>query len=34
MADDRLPEFIPPPWIDPDQAPRRNTSPRYERADP
>jgi hypothetical protein len=34
MADDRLPEFIPPPWIDPDQTPRRNTSPRYERADP
>ena len=34
MADDRLPEFIPPPWIDPDQAPRRNTSPRHERADP
>jgi transposase len=34
MTDDRLPEFIPPPWIDPDQTPRRNTRPRYELADP
>ncbi len=24
MADDRRPEFIPPPWIDPLQRPRRN----------
>jgi hypothetical protein len=22
---DRLPTFIPPPWIDPEQQPRRNT---------
>jgi hypothetical protein len=34
ITDDRLPDFIPPPWIDPDQTPRRNTRPRYERADP
>ncbi|WP_029135443.1 HNH endonuclease signature motif containing protein [Nakamurella lactea] len=24
IADDGTPEFIPPPWIDPDQRPRRN----------
>ncbi|WP_196073342.1 HNH endonuclease signature motif containing protein, partial [Nakamurella alba] len=23
--EDRLPEFIPPPWLDPGQRPRRNT---------
>ena len=34
MTEDRLPDFIPPPWIDPDQKPRRNTRPRYERSDP
>jgi Domain of unknown function (DUF222)/HNH endonuclease len=27
MADDGIPEFIPPPWIDPEQHPRRH--PRY-----
>jgi hypothetical protein len=25
----RLPEFIPPRWVDPDQQPRRNARPRY-----
>ncbi len=25
LATDHRPEFIPPPWIDPDQKPRRNT---------
>ncbi len=34
MAADRYPEFIPPPWVDPDQTPRRNNRPRYERAGP
>jgi hypothetical protein len=34
MAADRHPEFIAPPWIDPDQTPRRNTRPRYERRSP
>jgi hypothetical protein len=29
LAADRLPEFTPPPWIDPDQQPMRNTRPRY-----
>ena len=29
VRDDRLPAFIPPPWVDPDQEPRRNTRPRY-----
>ena len=24
LADDRLPEFVPPPWTDPNQRPRRN----------
>jgi hypothetical protein len=26
MATDGLPEWIPPPWLDPDQQPRRNTA--------
>jgi len=34
MAADRHPEFLPPPWIDPDQTPRRNNRPRYDRAGP
>ncbi|MGH3668569.1 MAG: DUF222 domain-containing protein, partial [Acidimicrobiia bacterium] len=34
MATDRHPEFLPPPWIDPDQVARRNNTPRYERAGP
>jgi len=34
MAADRHPMFVPPPWVDPDQTPRRNTRPRYERAGP
>jgi len=25
LGDDRRPELIPPPWIDADQKPRRNT---------
>ncbi len=29
LGPDRLPDFYPPPWIDPDQQPRRNTRPRY-----
>lgn len=34
IATDRLPEFIPPPWVDPDQTPTRNTQPRYHRKRP
>jgi len=34
MAADRYPEFLPPPWVDPDQTPRRNNRPRYERVGP
>ena len=33
MAADRHPEFTPPPWIDPDQIARRNTTPRYDQCD-
>lgn len=29
VRQDRLPEFIPPPWVDPDRTPRRNNRPRY-----
>ena len=29
LGPDRLPDFYPPPWVDPDQQPRRNTRPRY-----
>jgi hypothetical protein len=29
LGPDRLPDFYPPPWIDPDQQPRRNTRPRH-----
>jgi hypothetical protein len=25
MADDAMPEWLPPPWLDPDQTPKRNT---------
>ena len=34
MAVDRHPEFVPPPWVDPDRTPRRNRRPRYERGGP
>jgi hypothetical protein len=34
MAADRRPQFLPPPWVDPDQKPRRNTRPRYEHHNP
>jgi hypothetical protein len=34
MAADRRPQFVPPPWVDPDQTPRRNTRPRYEHHNP
>jgi hypothetical protein len=34
MAADRHPKFVPPPWVDPDQTPRRNTRPRYEHHNP
>jgi hypothetical protein len=34
MAADRHPKFVPPPWVDPDQTPRRNTRPRYEQRSP
>ncbi|HZY27473.1 MAG TPA: DUF222 domain-containing protein, partial [Jiangellaceae bacterium] len=34
MAADRRPHFLPPPWVDPDQTPRRNTRPRYEHHNP
>jgi hypothetical protein len=30
IAADGHPEFIPPPWIDPNRTPRRNTRPRYD----
>jgi hypothetical protein len=26
---DRLPDFIPPAWVDPEQAPRRNPRPKH-----
>lgn len=26
---DRLPDFVPPPWVDPDRTPRRNKRPRF-----
>ena len=25
MADDAMPEWLPPSWLDPEQQPRRNT---------
>lgn len=34
MAPDRLPEFVPPPWIDPDRMPRRNNRPRLHTTGP
>jgi len=30
LGSDRLPDFYPPPWVDPDREPRRNTRPRYQ----
>ncbi len=29
LGADRLPDFYPPPWVDPDRTPMRNTRPRY-----
>jgi hypothetical protein len=29
IGNDRHPEFLPPPWINADRTPRRNTRPRY-----
>jgi hypothetical protein len=34
IGDDRLPDFLPPPWINPDRTPRRNTRPRYNQKPP
>jgi hypothetical protein len=34
IAANRHPEFIPPPWINPDRTPRRNTRPRYSQNPP
>jgi Domain of unknown function (DUF222) len=31
FGEDGHPEFVPPPWIDPDRTPRRNTRPRHTR---
>jgi hypothetical protein len=33
LAADGLPEFIPPPWLDPDQRPRRNPHHRHQTVD-
>ncbi len=32
LGADRLPDFYPPPWVDPDRTPRRNHRPRYRQA--
>jgi hypothetical protein len=29
LGTDRLPDFYPPPWVDPDREPQRNTRPHY-----
>jgi hypothetical protein len=29
LGADRLPDFYPPPWVDPDRKLLRNTRPRY-----
>jgi hypothetical protein len=29
LGQDRIPEFLPPAWIDPTRAPRRSSRPRY-----
>ncbi|WP_166354101.1 HNH endonuclease signature motif containing protein [Phytoactinopolyspora limicola] len=34
MGPDGHPEFLPPPWVDPDRAPRRNTRPRPDHQPP
>ena len=34
IAADRHPEFVPPPWINPDQTPRRNARPKYDQTHP
>jgi hypothetical protein len=30
LGPDRLPEFLPPVWLDPERKPRRNNRPRAE----
>jgi hypothetical protein len=34
LAPDRLPDFFPPPWVDPDREPQRNQRPRFGRGGP
>ncbi|HSJ59802.1 MAG TPA: DUF222 domain-containing protein [Jiangellaceae bacterium] len=34
LGPDRLPDFFPPPWVDPDREPRRNRRPRFGRGAP
>jgi hypothetical protein len=34
LAPDRLPDFFPPPWVDPDREPQRNQRPRFGRGAP
>ncbi|NEE04075.1 DUF222 domain-containing protein [Phytoactinopolyspora halotolerans] len=34
LGTDGHPEFIPPPWVDPDRTPRRNTRPRHDHQPP
>jgi hypothetical protein len=31
LGADKRPDFLPPPWVDPDRTPRRNNRPRYFR---
>ena len=31
LGPDHKPEFLPPPWIDPDRTPRRNPIPQYHK---
>ncbi|NEE00606.1 HNH endonuclease signature motif containing protein [Phytoactinopolyspora halotolerans] len=34
LGTDGHPEFLPPPWVDPDRTPRRNTQPRHDHQPP
>ena len=34
LGPDRLPDFYPPPWVDPDREPQRNRRPRFGRGAP
>ncbi|NEE02198.1 HNH endonuclease signature motif containing protein [Phytoactinopolyspora halotolerans] len=34
LGTDGHPEFLPPPWVDPDRTPRRNTRPRHDHQPP